>query len=130
MMTRQVIPKKNRRLCIGQMRDHITISGRKILEPEFGDVDFLEQFKDGVVRWATVNTIKGKTVFAGIGVDVALSHEIYIRYDQCVTSESWIVLPDDTRLDVVMVEDLDERHEFMRLLCQDRGDKDRAASRA
>lgn len=112
------------------MRDRIVISGRKILEPEFGNVDFLEQFKNGVERWAIVNTIKGKTVFAGIGVDVALSHEIYIRHDPCVTSESWIVLTDNTRLDVVMVEDLDERREFMRLLCQDRGDKDTAASRA
>ena len=129
-MPRQIITKKNRRLCVGSMRDRIVISGRKILEPEFGDTDFTEQFQDGVERWATVNTIKGKTVFAGIGVDVALSHEIYIRYDKCVTSESWIVLTDNTRLDVVMVEDLDERREFMRLLCQDRGDKDAAASRA
>lgn len=129
-MARQVILKKHRRLCVGSMRDRIVISGRKILEPEFGDVDFLGQFQDGVTRWATVNTIRGKTVFAGVGVDVALSHEIYIRYDKCVTSESWVVLPDNTRLDVVMVEDLDERREFMRLLCQDRGDKDKAASRA
>jgi len=129
-MAHQIIPKKNRRPCVGQMRDRIIISGRKILEPEFGDVDFLEQFKNGVERWAIVNTIAGKTVFAGIGVDVALSHEIYIRHDPCVTSESWVILPDNTRLDVVMVEDLDERREFMRLLCQDRGDKDVKASRA
>ena len=113
------------------MRDRIRISDRKIEEPDFASTDFMEQFSEKAVqRWARVNTTAGRTVFARIGTDEAVSHEILIRYDRCVDSESWIVLADDTRLRVLDVEDLEERREWMRLLCIDRGDKLLEASKA
>lgn len=113
------------------MRDQIRISDRNIKEPKFASPDFMEQFSTKAVeRWSRVNTTAGRTVFARIGTDQAVSHEILIRYDRCVTSESWIVLADDTRLRVLDVEDLEERREWMRLLCIDRGDKLLEASKA
>ncbi len=114
------------------MKDRIRILDRQITEPKFGAVDFDAQFGKsfGVERWASIETVAGKTVFAGVGVDVAVTHRITLRFDKCVNSESWIIFDDDTRVDVIMVEDLDERHEWLRLLCVDRGDKAEEASKA
>jgi len=130
-MPHQSTRKRDRRAQVGPMRDRIRISDREIIEPDFGSADFLEQFKARAIeRWSTVRTTAGRTLFAGVGVDVAITHEIIIRYDEGVSSESWIILQDETRLDVVQVEDLDERNEWMVLLCTDRGDKSFEASQA
>ena len=66
-----------------------------------------------------MKTVAGKVFFDGVNVDVAVSHEILVRYDPSVTSETWILLKDGRRLDVVNVEDLEGRHEYLRLLCNE-----------
>lgn len=127
----EILGKRRRRPRVGQMRDRVRISGRTLEEPKHGEVDFREGFdRSAEERWARVNTTTGREVFAGVNVDDVVTHEIIIRYDECVTSESWVVLADETRLDVVAVEDLDERREFMKLMCRDRGDANLEASKA
>lgn len=131
MACKVVIGKARRVACVGSMRDRITIQGRSIVEPEFGSADYAERFKPSVARWASVETVVGKTTFGGVAVGgVALTHKVTIRFDPCVTTESWILLGNGKRLDVVTADDLDERHEFLVLMCQERGDSDLEGSRA
>jgi len=120
MSSCQRVSGKRRVVCAGDLNKRITIHGRSITPPVFGSADFTETFATGVNRWAAINTIAGKTVFDGVNQkDVALTHEIFIRYDSTVTAEAWI-LYNSRRFDIVAVEDLEERHQFQRLLCIDK----------
>lgn len=130
MGKRVVLRKRSRKPCVGEMRDWVLISNRRLTAPKFGAVDFDEAFRNAVGRWASVRTVTGKTVFSGAGVDEAVTHEVWIRYDPSVGSESWVVLQDGTRLEVVAFEDPEQRREFLLLNCVVKGDKDVEASKA
>lgn len=129
-MSRKTIRKTRRKICVGDMRDRVKLQSRDITEPAFGATDFDEQFEGTSEVWALVNTTAGKVIFNGVNADVAISHEIFIRHDPTVTAETWVELGDGRRLDVVNVENLDEREDFMRLLCTERGDKAKGATAA
>jgi SPP1 family predicted phage head-tail adaptor len=106
---------------VGDLNQRITLQDRDIVPPIFGDADFDEDFSADNERWASIQTVHGKTFFDGVNQrDVNLTHEIFIRYDATVTAETWI-LYDGRRFDIVAVEDLDEQHTFMRLQCIDKG---------
>lgn len=114
------IKRKQRKVCIGDLDTEITIQSRSIASPDSNGVDFDETFTGKATVWALVNTVSGKTMFDGSGVERDVTHEIYIRYVSGVTSEDWILL-NGKRLDILPVEDLDERNEFMKLNCSFKG---------
>lgn len=120
-MARVEVRRDRRKVCVGDLRDRILLQNRKITEPPFGSRDFDENFSQKEEVWALVKTVTGKTFFSGVSGDVAISHEVIIRYDATVTSETWILLEDKSRLDVVTTEDLEKRHEYLRLLCIEKG---------
>lgn len=128
-MTCSKIRRKNRKVCIGDLNTEIKIQGRTILPPVFGNPDFNETFVDNSTVWAMVNTGGGKTFFDGVGTDINISHYVYIRFDSTVTAESWVEL-NSRRLDILVVEDLEERNEFMKLTCSDRGSNTLGATSA
>lgn len=125
----QRIQRKKRQVCIGDLDTMITLQNRNIVAPIFGAVDFNEDFKDKAEVWAAVNTVSGKTFFDGVSTDVNITHEVFIRYDEAVTAETWVALK-NRRLDILMTENLDERSEFMKLICTDRGLASKAASKS
>ena len=106
------------------MEDEITLENRAITAPEFEGVDFDETFTPNTPVWALVETVRGKTFFDGVNTEEDITHWIYINFDSTVTSETWIKLADERRLDIVRVENLDERSEFMLLHSIDRGAKE------
>ncbi len=114
------IKKKKRQICIGDMHDQIILSSRALTPPNSGGVDFTEEFTPKVTIWSMVNTVAGETIFDGTGIEFSVTHRIYIRFLTGVTAEDWIEF-DGERLDVLDVEDLDERHTFMLLRCGNRG---------
>lgn len=119
-MSCKSIRRKNRKVCIGDLNKLITLQSRAITPPDFGDPDFDETFTDGDDVWAAVNTVDGKTFFDGVNTDVNITHEFYIRYDATVTAETWVEM-DDRRFDILRTNDLDERQDFMQLICVERG---------
>ena len=127
-MSKELILRKRRESCIGDMRSRVKLHDRNMIVPEFGQVDFTEKFSGTKEVWANIRTVSGQTIFV-VNVDVALTHEIIILYDRTISSESWIEY-NNNNLKIVTVEDLDERHEFLRLRCTDRGDKDLGATQA
>lgn len=114
------IQKKKRQVCIGDMKDEITIQARNIKSPPSDGVDFVEEFTGDDVVWAAVNTKSGVVFFDGTNQEVLKTHEIYIRYLQGVTAEAWVLFK-GSRYDVLQVDNLEERDEFMRLDCTNRG---------
>ncbi len=130
MSTRQTVRRGRRKLCLGDLRDRICLQTRSITEPAFGSVEPGEDFVGDSEVWALVKTTAGKVFFNGVNADLSISHEILIRYDPAVTAETWRELEDGRRLDIVNVEDLEDRKEYLRLFCTDRGTKDQGASSA
>ena len=118
------VRKKRRNVCIGDMEDEITLENRAITAPEFEGVDFDETFTPNPPILALVETVRGKTFFDGVNTEEDITHWVYINFDSTVTSETWIKLADGRRLDIVRVENLDERSEFMLLHSVDRGAKE------
>lgn len=115
------LPKRRRSACVGDLRDRIEVADRAIQEPGFDSPDFGEKFQNRRVRWARINTVSGRTIFDGVGVERVITHEIVLRYEAGITSETWVVLEGCRRLDVLKVEDLEERREWLLLLCSETG---------
>lgn len=113
--------KKNehRGVNIGDMRQRIYLHTRSISSPMFGSVDFDEQFSGSPI-WAAIKTLGGKVVFDGVGQDVIATHVIYIRHRDA-SSQNFVQATDGRRFRILQVEDYDDRHEFLALLCTDRG---------
>ncbi len=121
----QPIRKKRRNICIGDMEDEITLENRAIQAPDFDTVDFDETFTaPNPPVWALIETVRGKTFFDGVSTEEDVSHWIYINFDSTVTAETWVKLTDGRRLDILRVENLDERSDFELLHCVDRGAKE------
>lgn len=114
------IHRKKRKLCIGDLKDEIILQNRAITAPVFGSSDFDETFTNIVTVWALINTVSGKTFFDGVNTDINITHEIYIVYDATVTAETWVELK-SRRIDILRVENLEERDEYLKLICTDRG---------
>lgn len=126
------IRKKKRRVCVGDMKDVITLNDRNITPPLFNTVDFDESFtpQDSVNpdSLALVETVSGRTYFDGANTETPITHVIYMPYNPIVTAEAWITF-DGRRIDILTVEDLDERHEFLKLTCNDQGLTSREATK-
>jgi SPP1 family predicted phage head-tail adaptor len=120
------IRKKKRQYCIGDLRDEIILQDRSITPP-FNGVGFSETFTDQITILSAINTVKGKVYFDGVGTETPITHEIGFRFIDGITAETWI-LYDGRRLDILNVEDLDERHEWLLAQCTDRGLENKQAS--
>ncbi len=122
MPTCQPIRKRRRQPCIGDMEDEITLENRAIQAPDFDTVDFDETFTaPNPPVWALIETPRGKTFFDGVSTEQDVTHWIYINFDVTVTAETWVKLTDGRRLDILRVENLDERSQYQLLECNDRG---------
>jgi SPP1 family predicted phage head-tail adaptor len=126
----QKVRVPHRTLCSGDLDTEIHLKDRQIVAPSFdpltGEIDanFTESFGSStdLTVWSAIKTVNGKVMFNGVGTDqVTLTHQIYIYFDPTVTSESWVILDETRMLDIMKVEDLDEKHEFLVLFCVERG---------
>lgn len=124
MSKRTTLRRPNRTLCLGDLKEQIILHDRDLTEPEYGEVDATEDFTPINNVWASIKTVSGKSFFAGINEgDVAITHEVSIRYRSDVSSETWIELKTGSLLDIVAIENLEERDEWLRLQCNERGIK-------
>lgn len=109
--------KRNLAKC-GQQ---ITLQNRDIQAPDFGTVDFDEDFSNDNVVDAIVKTERGKTLFDGVNTDTPITHRICIEYLAGVTAETWILLSGGRRLDIIDVENCCEKDEVLILRCRETG---------
>ena len=114
------IKKPLRSVCIGDMRDKVTLQTRTITPPAKGGTDFTEVFNADNVVWAMVETREGKEIFDGTNLKGVATHYIYIRYIPNTTFEAWVKF-NSKYYNIIDVQDLDERHEFYLLRCSERG---------
>lgn len=124
--------RARRRPPIGDLDQRVDIQNREQKAPQHGSVDASMLFSDvdptQDTVWAKVVTTNGKTYFDGVASDRRITHEITIRWMSGVSAQSWVILPDGQRLDVVHANDLEERNEWLLLMCDATGEGVRAAS--
>lgn len=117
----ETVKIRRRSVCIGDMVHRITLQGRALTATSAGGV---VEFDEGEVVWAAINTLPpGTVIFDGVN-DRGASHDFYIRYMPGVTAETWILYDEGdgvSRFDILYVENLDARAEFMRLRANKRG---------
>ena len=121
-MNKQVIRRPKRSVCIGDMKSRITIHAREAQAPSFQGADLTEKFSLSFDIWASIKSVTGKTFFAGVNADVAVTHEIYARYNSEITPDNWIEF-ESKYFDILAIEDYEERHKFTRMICTERGNK-------
>ena len=100
----------------------ITIKSRDIKEPSGGSVDYSEDFVSLGDEWSNVVSLrKGPVFFDGTNLARQATHVFELRYRDDVTAETWVEL-DGVNYDILNVEDLEERREFLHLYAVKRGD--------
>jgi SPP1 family predicted phage head-tail adaptor len=114
------IRTKKRQVCIGDLRDEIEIQNRQIVAPDLGDVDYEEAFSTTTIVFSAIETVSGQTIFDESNQERDVTHKIYIRYMAGVTAQTWIKFKDEL-YDILKVENLEERNEFLLLRCSKRG---------
>ena len=116
------ILRKKRQVCIGQLNEQIILQARAIQPPSGSSVDYGEDFSGDNTVWALVETVRGETVFDSTNTEQDITHRFYIRHISGITGETWIEY-NSAKLDIVDVENLDERSGFLLLRANNRGDK-------
>lgn len=111
-MTSKRVNVARRKLCAGDLRERITLEDRDIAAP--ATVDFGEDFTAPKITPAAVKTLIGVDVFDSSGKGATATHDFFIRYQTGVTQEKWVKWKAD-RYDILVVEDLEERNEWLRL---------------
>ena len=127
MTTQKRIRVDHRRLCIGDLRERITLEDRDIAAP--GTVDFDEKFTNPTVIPAAVKTLMGVEVFDESNTGTVATHDFFIRYQSGVTQEKWIKWRGD-RYDILLPEEFEGRREWLRLRSTLRGPDTRAVNEA
>lgn len=116
------IRRKHRKVCDGALQTLLNIFDRNISPADLGTVKYGEDFTPTESVQAMIESTRGVSVFDATNQERAVTHTIYIRYIDFLTAEFWLIIPDDDIvLDILNVEDLDYRHEYQKLLCEQRG---------
>jgi len=114
----QVIRIKKRKFCVGDLRERITLQNRDIQAP--GDINFTEKFSGPLVVSAAVKTLAGITVFDSTNVERIATHDFIIRFQSGITQEKWILWKSE-RYDILVVENLEGRNQWLKLRSAVRG---------
>lgn len=116
----QRVRVNKRKICIGDLTKAITLEARAIQAPGQNSVDYTEQFNPIINTKAAVKTVRGETIFDGSNTERVVTHKFWIRFRSNITFETWIEM-DNIKFDVLDVENLDERNEWLAIRASKRG---------
>ena len=114
---------RHRQVCIGSLDKLITLKIRAITEPAEDSVDYAETFTTLDNVWSQIKTdSRGEVIFDRTNTVRQVSHHIWMRYRDDVTTEVWLEW-EGKKYDILSVEDLEEKHEWLFFKAVKRGDK-------
>ena len=114
------IKRKNRKVCVGDLNELITIKDRSLTAARPGATGISEAFTNDKQVWAMIETTRGDQFFDGSSLQTGTTHLFYARYDASVTQEDFIFFSGNI-YDILDVENLDERSNFMKIQARKRG---------
>jgi len=83
-------------------------------------VDYSLTFDGAITTFANIETVSGETIFDSSNIERDVTHKFYIRFRDSITQEKWINFKNEL-YDILTVENLDERNEFLLLRASKRG---------
>ena len=123
----KVIRGQKREICIGDLDREVTLKSRTLTEPGVTDpanqyyyTETMATINTPTTSWAMRKSVNGKTVFDRTNIERVVTDEFYLRFDATITAEYWLLDGLNT-FDILTVENLDGRSDWMRLNCNDRG---------
>lgn len=123
----------NKTYCAGDLRTLATIQNRAISTVD-DSVDYEMVFSGAIPDsevdpsvWVGIKTVRGITVFDQTNIERVVSHEIIMRYRDDVTAQNWLLI-DGYRYDILQVENVNERSEWIVLQCNKRGTGDNSVN--
>ena len=111
------MPKRS--LCSGDLDRKIIIKSRAMVAPG-PTIDLSMEFTNDKYVWAAVKTSKGKELFYATNMQDAVTHIFYIRYLSTLETQHWIEYR-GANYDILEIENMDERNEWMAVYCNIRG---------
>lgn len=120
----QKMQRKKRSACVGDLRDEVILWDRDIKAPAFGSAQQTQTYSNNLTVWASISTVRGKEIFNGTQLVGVKTHNIIIRFDsgRDITEEN-VVEFKGNYYDVLEVQNLEERDEWLELGCGILGDK-------
>ncbi|MCK5602298.1 phage head closure protein [Candidatus Pacearchaeota archaeon] len=118
---------KSRRVCVGDLKHRITIQIRALTPNNTGSIEAIETFTDVIDVWAAIETTRGSQMWDGVEISNPFTHKIYIRFRDDMDFNKWIEFEGE-KYDIVDVQDLDQRNEWLLLLCTLKGETSKEAN--
>jgi head-tail adaptor len=126
MSERKIKRRRLKQYAAGDMRDRIILHVRSIQPPVLDSADFSEEYDTGTKLWSSFNTLdlqsSGLRMFDGVNINERPTHKIIIRYRQGVTTENVIAFR-GVYYEIMLVQNPEERNQYLELFCRVRGDK-------
>lgn len=116
----------HRKGCIGDMRWRIDLFTATIKSPPIDTgVDYSIVKTPFATVWASVKTLENVSIFDSMNTEQTISHEFVIRFLPGLTQEKYLRYPAGIGqyYNIVYVEDFENRHEFMLLKCNIKGNE-------
>ena len=109
---------------MGDLNEQIIIWDRSITPPLFNTSEQTQAYTNSLTIWAGVNTIRGKEIFNGTQLVGVMTHIILVRFDPArdITEQN-VVEFKGSYYDILGVQNLEERDEWLELSCGILGDK-------
>lgn len=123
------IKRKHRQVCIGDLDEQIAIQTRASDDSFSADESFT--FTTVLTPWAMVETLNNVFIVDEVTAsDVQATHAFTIRVPSINISGEFWVLFKSKRYRIIDQVDLEERGEFLKLMCAVRGSNTRKAADA
>lgn len=129
MSGRQLQRARRRKVPIGDMRTPVIIHKAEIMAPNVG-VDFGRKITPVVEPWwCKVTTVTGVYMFDSSNVEQIITHDFQGRFHPDVDRDM-VIEQGGEYYKIISAEDMEERHEFLRLRCTVRGAISQEVNRA
>lgn len=119
MTNRKIQRRPLRKVSIGDMRTPIGIYNSTLMSKN--SVDPIRHLEVVIDPWfCSVHTIHGSTMFGESNVEEVITHIFDGRYIDSITVDHMVVY-DSRLLRIISTENWEERGEYLRLVCTERG---------
>ena len=113
---------RKRKICAGDLRLKIGLFNREITGNVSKTTAYNASFVGGITASAMLLTRSGAQIINGVSVTTKPTHDFYIRYKADIESTKWVIY-NEVIYDVIEVENLEERNEFLKISCIKKGTK-------
>lgn len=115
------IKGKKRKICAGDLNSRIGVFERSLEGNVTRSLQYDANFLGGDTVSAMILTRSGSQIIDGVAITTKPTHDFYIRYRSDITDSSHWIIYKGVIYDIIEIENLEERDEFLRIRCIKKG---------